>query len=135
MARLYYEKGDSAADAAVDSELKNYGEKIGKLIPSEVIAGYLTMLGFVPLSGDTAKPWLYLAAFFLCLILTPLYLRAMSDPFRPKRRHLVISSLAFVVWAYTISGQAVIPAYYQPAVASMIMVAFTLISGVVPLNK
>jgi hypothetical protein len=118
------------------SEAMRYLEKVAKLVPSEILAGYVTLIGFVPLVHQTAaQPWLYAAIFVTCLGLTPVYLNAQAEHGKPKRNHLVLSTAAFIVWAYSISGSVLVPSIHDPAVASICLVAFSLVSGVVPLNR
>ena len=117
-------------------EVKSYLEKIAKLIPSEVIAGYITLIGLlVAVKNLELRVVFYAIAFVLCLVLTPIYLNYQSDPGKPKKIHLCVSMVAFVVWAYATSGLQVTPQLYDPAIASFTLVAFSLISGAVPLRK
>lgn len=115
---------------------QSYLEKVAKLVPSEVIAGYLAMVGFVPsIENEGVKPTVLWSIFGLCLILTPLYLNSQSEQGRPKNIHLIVSTIAFVVWAYATTGDKLLPAFYQAAIGSIVLVAFSLISGLIPLNK
>lgn len=119
-----------------DNKVKGYLEKISKLIPSEIIAGYLAMFGLVPLIGKIEiHDYVLWGVFALCLILTPVYLNGQAEKDQPKRAHLIVSSLAFVIWAYVTTGMTLIPDFYDAAIASIALVAFSLVSAVVPLNK
>jgi hypothetical protein len=137
MSRLYYPKPVTSANLTAgtpQSTTKEYLEKIAKLVPSEVLALYLALVGWVPaVKPAISKSWLYAGCFVVCLVLTPLYLSKMADKGKPKRRHLVISTLAFGVWAYSVSGANVIPNWYDPALAGMATLLFTGISGLIPL--
>jgi hypothetical protein len=147
MSRLFYEQNQREKEAAEyprmgfnarnqHTDAMRYLEKVAKLVPSEIIAGYLTVIGFVPLvKVPDAHPWIYGFLFVLCFTLTPLYLNAQAERDRPKRMHLILSSLAFVVWAYVVSGNEVVPRFHDPALASILMVTFSLISGVIPLKS
>jgi hypothetical protein len=153
MSRLYYEsertaqsvpggefdtskRGFKLERADSDSEVKSFLEKVAKLVPSEVIAGYITLVGFISASRNASiKVPLYGIAFILCLMLTPIYLNSQAEPNKPKRTHLVLSTLAFIIWAYATSGQQIIPSIYDPAVGSCALVAFSLVSGVIPLRS
>lgn len=142
MSRLYYSAPQNGFKSLADGQnpppLSNYLEKIAKLIPGEVIAAYLTMMGFVASieSGSTHTIVIW-AVFGIGLIMTPLYLNAMADAGKPKAKHLVLSTLAFIVWAYSTCGEqlqeTITPGTFLPAVASIILVAFTLVSGVIKL--
>ena len=144
MSRLYYEEPlhtSAAAGASSRSATERSGgtkhflEKVAKLVPSEIVAGYLVLVGPVPLVRvGSWKPWLNAAVFLLCLVLTPIYLNRQADPGRPKRTHLIVSTCAFVVWAYATSGALVVGHYYDPAVASIALVGFTLVSGAIRLR-
>ena len=140
MSRLYYDslirlqKKDLVAGQ--QSQTRGYLEKVAKLIPSEIIAGYLAMVGFVPLvQQKDAQPMIYWIVFFICLILVPIYLNSQADKNKPRLVHLILSTCAFVVWAYVITGNTLIPDYYDAAIASIILIAFSLASAVIPLSK
>ena len=138
MSRLYYPKSDTAADFTADpvKTLQEYGEQVAKLVPSEVVAGYLTCVGLVDKLRESWRNPGFAAVFVLCLVLTPVYLNKVADPGKPRRNHLIVSSIAFVVWAYSVSGKLVLgDSWYDPALASLLLIVFTLISAVVPLNR
>lgn len=113
----------------------NYLEKIAKLIPSEVIAGYLAMVGFVPLVGAEIREYVLWGIFGLCQVLTPVYLRTQAIAGRPMRMHLIVSSVAFAVWAFVTTGDKLVPSFYDAALASITLVAFSLVSAIIPMNK
>ncbi len=137
MSRLYYEPMPALSEAATSSPTTlQYLEKVAKLVPSEVVAGYIALVGFVGAVGyEDARVWLYWAVFALCLVLTPLYLNKQAEPNRPKRNHLIMSTVAFVVWAYAISGATLLPDWHDAAVAAIVLVVFSLVSGLVPLDR
>lgn len=144
MERLYYEKKHDPtqpkAFAGEDKGFSDYLGKVARLIPSEVIAGYLTMIGFVGsiknLQTQIIIAWVIFA---MGLILTPLYLNKVADADKPKRNHLILSTIAFLVWAYVTTGKQLLatisPDIFDQAVSSIVLVAFSLVSAVIPLNK
>ena len=136
MSRLYYDRPATRAWLAsgVDSR-KEYLEKVARLIPGEIVAGYLTLIGFVPLLRQEWPHWaFYLGIFLLCLILTPFYLNYLADENKPKVTHLIVSTLAFIFWAYAVSGTVLCPNIYDPALASILLICFSLVSGIIPLG-
>lgn len=141
MSRLHYEKAENpnqprAVAGADEPRVRGYLEKVAKLIPSEVIAGYLAMFGFVPLIKNTdTHTMVFWGIFILCQILTPIYLNSQAEEGKPKRIHLILSSLAFTVWAFVTTGNTLVPDYHDAAFASIILIAFSLISVKIPLNK
>ncbi|GAA3647223.1 hypothetical protein [Flavivirga jejuensis] len=119
-----------------ENRVNGYLEKISRLIPSEIIAGYLAMFGFVPLiEKEDVRGYVIWIIFIMCLILTPIYLNKQAEKGKPKINHLLVSSLAFIIWAYVTTGMKLVPELYDAAAASIVLVAFSLISAVVPLNK
>lgn len=147
MARLYYDPPSTpvteestaggGGNNAGGQSFSDYLEKVSRLIPAEVLAGYLTMMGFVGSIGsaETQKivNWVIFGA---CLVLTPLYLNNVAVPDKPKRNHLIISTVAFIVWAYvTTGGQLLGPDLFSQAIGSIVLILFSLISALIPLNK
>ena len=110
-------------------------EKIAKLIPSEVITGYSGLITlFLNVKGQKAQYVAFGLTFVLGLVLTPLYLNKMAEKGKPKRNHLILSTFAFIVWAYFTSGRQVVPNLYDGIWATATLFIFTMISGAVPLN-
>lgn len=140
MSRLYYDKQVNpnqprAVSGIDDNKTKGYLEKVAKLIPSEVIAGYLAMFGFVPLiQKPETHVMVFWGIFILCQILTPIYLNSQSEKGKPRIVHLIVSSIAFTVWAYVITGMTLVPEYHDAALASIILIGFSLISATIPLK-
>jgi hypothetical protein len=144
MGRLHYEKqSDPTQPTAFIGTGQNYNDylnKVAKLIPSEIIAGYLTMFGFAgSITNPRTQPWIFWVVFAIGLILTPIYLNNVAEAQKPKRNHLILSTLAFIVWAYVTTGEKLLPTIpggsFDQAISSIILVAFSLVSAVIPLNK
>ena len=131
-------QGSAAQPApAKGFNINETAEKVAKLIPSELITAYTALISFAGnVTSAMTKNLCYGFSFVLCLVLTPIYLNKMADAGQPKKVHLAVSSVAFVVWAYFISGKQIFgDAGYSPAIASMILLGFSLISAAIPLNK
>lgn len=146
MSRLYYEPVVAPQpegqlfrrkfEIKDSTSTKLFLEKVAKLVPSEIIAGYVALVGIIPLvRNEDAHPWLFGGVALICLVLTPIYLNLQAETGKPKRNHLILSTVAFMVWAYAVSGGIVIPQWHDPAIASILLVLFSLVSGAVPLNK
>lgn len=143
MERLYYEPPKITGRAVAVGTSNGFNEyltKVALLIPSEIIAGYLFLLG---LAGTIKNPSIqivgYWVAFAAGLILTPVYLNKAAKPGLPKNRHIGLSTIGFIFWAYATTGATlsgtIAPNIYDPAISSFLLVLFSLISGKVPLNK
>lgn len=101
MGRLYYEKQTDQTPksfAGESQDFNDYLNKVARLITSEIIAGYLTMIGFAAsIKNMQTQNIIAWAIFAIGLILTPIYLNNVADTHKPKRNHLVLSTIAFSV--------------------------------------
>ncbi|GAB2178262.1 hypothetical protein [Dongia sp. agr-C8] len=139
MSRLYYPpeaRGKLATGGGGQGfDAGEAGKKIAKLIPAELITGYTGLIGVALNIRVEWQPYAYAAFFLLCWVLTPFYLNQMAEPGKPKRNHLIVSTLAFPVWAYLVSGHQVIPDYFDAGLATAVAIVFSLITGLIPMNK
>lgn len=145
VSRLYYEDlhtgqtkepGERNMATRAKRDAKSYLDKVARLVPTEIVAGYLAMIGFLgSFENVSIRIWASLGIFSFCLVLTPLYFYALSEKGRPKIVHLAVSTAAFVIWAYATTGSIVSPQIYHPSVAGILLVAFSLISGLIPLRR
>jgi hypothetical protein len=127
-------RGARFSSGADGSSVKDYLERVAKYVPSEIVAGYVTINGVIPGAPTGAQKYLIVGNFFLCWILTPIYLCRMAKPGQPKAMHLTLSTIAFLIWSYAVVGNMGIfsPAclnWYNVAIATIFLVVFTLISG------
>jgi len=140
MSRLYYDQ-----QAAISADIKpsrtegtkGYLEKVAKLVPSEVLAAYMTMIGLVSSIRKIPEMhhfWIYIGIFLICIPITIWYLHFQAEKDKPKITHIIVSTFAFVIWAYAISGHVVWPQVYDTGIASIVLVLFSLISGKIPLK-
>jgi len=75
-------------------------------------------------SETTLRTILIQAVFVLLLILTPIYLRKVANV--QNRSQLVVTTLSFVIWVYTLGGPFVVWGLYYPLVASVLLVLWSL---------
>ena len=121
---------------ASSNDRDSYLERVGKYVPAEIVAAYIALIGFaanVPAASQRAA---LIVIFSVCLIATPLYLWRIGKSSKVKAVHLAISSIAFVVWAFAAGGAGGIFGVgglniYDPSWASIVLVIFTLASGLV----
>jgi hypothetical protein len=133
----------------------NYATRIVKYIPAEVIAFYLAADKlFAPsrVSGAAAQPAangdanfmsLFISAhsnqiaagiFVAALIATPLYLWKQAEQDQPWLVNVLVSTIAFAIWAYATQG-AVFAPVYDARIASLAILSFTLLSGFIVPGK
>ena len=110
----------------------DYLTRVAKYVPSEVVAFYLFINGAILAAPAGSLPgdrfiW-HIGAFLLCWVATPVYLVRRASAGQPKRLQIVLSSVAFPVWAYAVGG-AVFAAYYTAAMGSILVATFTFVAG------
>jgi hypothetical protein len=139
MARLVRPRAvnlDGSLAGADENPVKAYFERVALYVPSEIVAAYITVLGLISSTPPRAQGPIAVAIFVLCLILTPVYLSRFAAPNEPRATQLIVSTLAFIIWAYAVGadnglfGNDILN-WYNGAIASILLVVFTLISGAI----
>ena len=111
--------------------VKDRLERVAKYIPSEILAAYMFFNNIIVIEPDHVWRLAYFSlAFFFCLIMTPLYLGKMAEPGDPKLYQQVVSTLAFVLWAYALGvGFFVEWGVYVPILAAILIGMFSVVSA------
>jgi hypothetical protein len=115
----------------------NYLARILKLIPAEVVASYTGIFNLIDGLPKAWQPNWYWGIVLFFWISTPVVLLLIGkrEGRLPSIAHLIISTIAFGVWAYAVSGNVVLGSpLFQPALAGMALLLFTFISGLIPLR-
>ena len=143
MSRLVWQQ-TAAVRAASAIKEDDYGAKIAKYVPAEVVAFYIGVDKIVtglPNSGSfTITP---LIQFIVSAVLfglawagTPLYLAKQAEPGQDWVAHVTISTVAFPIWAYAVQGTVFTnPVYtgiYNAGIAGILVAVFTFASGLFP---
>ena len=99
-----------------------YGDQILKLIPAEVVALYLAMDGVIASNEDinALTTW---GVFLVGLVATWFYLARFMKV--EKRAQVVVSVIAFGVWALATGNGFRAADWYEPSYAVLAMLAFT----------
>jgi hypothetical protein len=139
VSRLYYprqETGTFAGGRGRGFDAADAAKKIAKIIPAEIVTAYGALVSAsTAIRFETLRLPIFVLCFVICFVLTPVYLNKMADKGKPKRNHLIVSSVAFPIWAYLVSGNQVAPGFYDAGLATVIAILFSLISALVPMNR
>lgn len=141
MSRLYYPpvakpKLAAAAEPSSTDNATEAVKKVAKLIPAEVITGYTALVAAIPAIGFAwLRPWLFGISFFLGWAATPLYLNKMAEAGKPKRNFLIVSFLSFPFWAYYTSGRQILSHGYDAGLAGVLLILFSIVSGLIPMSR
>jgi hypothetical protein len=110
-----------------------YADRLVKLIPTEVIGVYFSMVTLLRHSKDTvaeAVPWL---VFGFGAMATLFYLRVTLKVLDP--RQLSLSVVAFCVWAFTIGEPFSRYDWYNGTYAGLLLIAYTFVAPQVPMGQ
>jgi hypothetical protein len=102
------------------NKTQTYQDKIVKLIPTEIVGAYMVLAGIIP--APYVKLWTLIISIVL-LIFTPLYLWRVSGV--ANTAQLIVSTISFAVWVYSLGGPFAAWGLYQPFISSVILVLWT----------
>ncbi len=108
-----------------------YQDKLLKLIPTEIVGAYMFLSGVVSGGPEAAAATqstlddnLTYVVFFSLLALTPLYLWRVSNVSNVLQ--IIVTTVSYVVWVYTLGGPFSIWGIYSPVAGSVVLVIWTL---------
>jgi hypothetical protein len=106
-------------------------ERVAKYVPSEVVATFLFLNGGAStVSTHNGRLVWFGLSFFACLICTPLYFGWIARAEDPKRLQQIVSTTAFLVWAYALgAGFFMELDWYRPVGAIFSVGLFSLVSA------
>jgi hypothetical protein len=107
-----------------------YGSRVLKYIPAEVVTVYIAVQGVIN-AADPAGPnaTLLWVAFGILLVLTPVYLWRIMHV--TKSLQLVISTIAFAVWVFSLGGPFAFFPWYQAVYGAVLLPLFTFAVGII----
>ncbi len=98
--------------------------KLLKLIPSEIVAAYLVIIGFIPEAYGNKKILLIIVTLAL-LVLIPFYMVKLQNLKRTSQ--IIFTMCSFLIWVYTLGGPFAEFGIYKAFIGSMILVFWTLL--------
>lgn len=136
-------KGRFAAKSISEVPPDEYRDRLIKYIPAEAVALFAfvdkTLIGYYGLNASgvpTTRPadplmtWLPILFLLLGLIGTPIYLYRQRLKGQPWVLHAIISTVAFLLWAYTLGGSIfIINGWYHTLAAAIVAPVFTFVAG------
>ncbi len=117
------------------TNIKEYFDRVAKYVPAEFVAAYISANGVAALALKPGS--LFILIFVACVVCTPLYITQFTTTRKEAWINGLMAVAAFIVWAYATGGGLVkYLGWYDAPTASVILVLFTLVSGVVvPVTK
>ena len=106
---------------------QNYFQKLLRLIPSEIIAAYLVIVGIIP---ATDMKWGHITVSIVMILIIPFYLwRVLCIK---NRFQIIATTIAFVIWIYSMNGGPFLSfGIYKPWIASVILILWTVVMPII----
>ena len=101
----------------------DYKSALLKLIPSEIVAIYFLLIGYVP--ETHLKLWSILISVII-LAITPFHLKTIMGVKNDKQ--IIITMIAFVLWLYAIGGPFAAWGLHEPWIAAIIIGLWTFLT-------
>jgi len=110
---------------------KAYLQKVAKLVPIEIVGAYESAILLASkVDPEKARIYVYWILFGLAFLGTLWYVGWRIGENYFKQRHLFVYGAAFIVWAYAVSGQRLLPSpYYQDTLAGIVLIIASVIFG------
>jgi hypothetical protein len=127
--------GEEAVQApSTNEKIKQYGERVAKYVPAEVIAFYMGAVQIISASEGENNATLRLVAFagagLLAWIITPIWLGRFAEHPASRRPNQLMGFVAFLIWAYAYpAGFFAEIHWHHPMIAGLLLLVFTLLSG------
>ncbi len=113
-----------------EAEADDYGTRLLKYIPAEVVAVYVFIQGILSQAGSPGpNPVLLWIVFGLIFVLTPVYLIRVQKV--TKVVQLTICTIAFAIWVFSLGGPFALYSWYQPLYGAVLLPLFTFTAGIV----
>jgi hypothetical protein len=117
--------GVKAVALTAEEGFKFYLDRLLKMIPAEVVSLYLVGSGFIPTEQSIVLT-VWAVVCLVGLVLVRAYGTADTAKNEPTDWvHVAISSVAFVIWVYSLGGPFAAFNLYVPYIGSLLVLAWT----------
>ena len=123
---------DEFENAKPSNSDDRYSDKLIKLIPAEVVGVYISMMAVLKGSSEAIADILPWFVFGFGVVATYFYLRFSLHV--SERRQLVVSVVAFCVWAYTLGGPFKDAGLHSDTVSGLLLAAWTFAAPKIPMK-
>ena len=117
--------GTRAVSRGKEEGLKDYLERLMKMIPAEVVGLYLIGSGIIP---ESQRVGLLVWSIFCLICVVVIRALGTADPEKnqtPQWSAVFISSGAFVIWLYSLGGVFELYDLHVPYIGSLLVLAWT----------
>lgn len=114
-----------------------YFTKVVKLIPSDIVAAWTFVAALISSASDVPATTVLWVAFAFAVVLTAFWtnMQTRQAGLPPAWRQIAVSTVAFAVWVFALGGPFAALEWYRPLYGTLILVAYTLIAPLIPLDS
>jgi hypothetical protein len=118
------------AAVAAAPKLDSYFDRVIKYIPADVVAAWVTVRGLVASAQNVPKDTILWIAAAVGLVFTALwtYKNTKVEGAPPATTQIAVATAAFAVWVIALGNP---PVTWNPLYGSLLLIAFTLFSGLI----
>lgn len=129
-----YPQGSELKFPASTITTDGYFDRLFKYIPSELVAGYIFVLGVVKQLTNTSEIRIFQWSLYIVFcLLTPLYLWRVQKVVKLQQH--IISLLSFVIWVFALGGPFALCSWYNPVYGAILLPVFTLIVAIIEAER
>lgn len=111
--------------SATDQSIRDYFERLVKMIPGEVIGLYIVGSGLIP-HGKAAVLAIWTGVCLLAVIAVRVWgTTDVTNQLGPQWPVVLISAISFLIWVYSIGGPFAAYGLAEPYIASLLVLAWT----------
>jgi len=124
----------SGGGKGVQEKINEYGERVAKYIPAEILAFYTGVVQLILIKGDVAnanlRMWLFAIFGLIAWICTPFYIARFTKISKERLANQCMATAAFGIWLYAYpAGWFVEMGWHDPLIAGLLLICFTFASG------
>jgi hypothetical protein len=129
--------GSLAAGAQAVPTKDEYGDRLMKYIPTEIVSLYLFVSGLLKSAGNQISQetagWLEWGIFGFLLAMTFVYMRFVQEV--KKKQQLIIVMISFAVWVFTLGGPFAHLGWYHPIYGALLLPLYTFMIATLKAKK
>lgn len=114
--------------ANTSTRIDTYFDKLIKYIPSEIVGAWIAIKGLVASGDGIPQNGLLWILFIIFTVLTTAYIfKQTSEPRKkPAKTQILISTVAFIVWAFALGEPFSSLPFYSPVYGSLLLIIYNL---------
>jgi hypothetical protein len=114
------------------SDVDTYFDRVIKYIPADVVGAWVAVTGVIN-SQANVSPTIWWLAFAVGTLAAAAWTwKQTSEPGKPTATvQILVATVAFVVWVFALGGPFAGEDWYKPYQGSLVLIAFTLLVGLI----